>query len=53
MSTKITIKEAQEIRKLYKIGEFTQKELGLKYNLDQTTISDIIRNNIWKEGEMK
>ena len=42
------IEMANEIRDLYKTGNYTQKELGEKYNVHQTVISLIISNKIWR-----
>ena len=50
-TTTITMEIANEIRDLYATGKYTQKELAEKYNLHQTTISNIIRNKIWKKEE--
>lgn len=46
---KLTGKQVQEIRKLHKTGKYLQLELAKKYNVNQTLISAIIRNKIWKE----
>jgi len=50
-TTTITMEIANEIRDLYATGKYTQKELAEKYNLHQTTISNIIRNKIWKKED--
>lgn len=44
---KLSAEKAKEIRRLYATG-ITQKELGNLYNVCFQTISDIIRNKIWK-----
>lgn len=43
----INMKIVNEIRTLYKTGNYTQKELGNKYNLSQGMISCIINNKNW------
>ena len=47
-SAKLTEKEVLEIRELYATGNYTQKELGLKYNVNRCTICDIINRRTWK-----
>jgi len=49
--TIINLQTANEIRDLYKTGNYTQKELAKKYNVSQVNISLIIRNKIWKKNE--
>ena len=41
------IQEANYIRTLYSIGDYTQKELSIMYNCSQSNISGIIRGTIW------
>lgn len=41
---KLTNKEVLEIRDLYKTGSFTQKDLGEKYKVAQSIISNIVNN---------
>jgi len=48
--TKLSIEETKTIRKMYKKG-ITQNELGKKYNVHQSTISNIIRNKIQYYGK--
>ena len=48
-TTKITLAIAEEIRNLYATGEYTQGKLGAKYDLPQTSISDIVRGKTWKK----
>lgn len=43
-----TLEIANEIRLLYWSGKYLQKELAEKYKIHPTTISNIIRNKIWK-----
>ena len=45
---KLNWKKVEKIRKLYKTGKYTQKEIGRKYGVTDTTISFIIRNSTWK-----
>lgn len=45
---KVTEELALEIRERYRDEPLTQQQLGEEYNLDQTTISDIIRRKSWK-----
>lgn len=44
----ITLQIANEIRDLYKTGDYTQQQLAEKYVISQNTISKIIRNKFWK-----
>lgn len=46
--TKLTEEEVIEIRRLYKKGGIFQRELAVRFNIDQTVISDIILNRVWK-----
>ena len=45
----ISDEKAEEIRKLYATGKYTQKELGVANNLPQPSISRIIGNKIYKK----
>lgn len=45
---KINWSIVKDIRKMYNEG-FIQREIAQKYNLVQTTVSEIIRNIIWKD----
>ena len=47
-SSKLTNKKVIKIRKLFKIGNITQIELGKLFNVHNTTISGIIRRVYWK-----
>lgn len=44
---KLSFEKAEEIRQLYIAGT-TQKDIGALYNVCFQTISDIVRNKIWK-----
>jgi group I intron endonuclease len=48
---KVDWESVREIRKLYTTGNFTQKQLAERFKLFQTTVSEIIRNVIWKDEE--
>ena len=48
--TKLTLKKAIQIRKLYAKGNITHKALGLLYNVSRATITNIINYKIWKEN---
>ena len=43
-----SMKKANEIRELYDTGDYIQQELAEKYNVDQTKISKIILNKLWR-----
>jgi len=45
---KINMEKANEIRALWNTGNYTQKELAEKYNVNRITISKIINNKTWK-----
>lgn len=40
---KLTNSEAEEVRRLYRKGGFSQREIGERYGLAQTTVSRIVR----------
>ena len=44
---KINMDKANEIRRLYSIGKYTQKELGKKFGLGQQMICFIVNNKNW------
>ena len=46
-NVKLTLKLANEIRELYKTGNYTQQDLATKYNTAQANISEIVLNKIW------
>jgi hypothetical protein len=48
-STKLTIEKAREIRALRATGMMT-KQIAEQYNVCRTTVRDIVRGVIWKEG---
>ena len=43
----LTLEIANEIKKLYATGNYTQKELAEKFNVTQDHISRVINNKIW------
>ena len=45
---KLNLKKANEIRELYNTGKYTQKEIGLFYNICGQAVSQIVTNKIWK-----
>lgn len=47
--SKISFKDAQEIRRLYFTGNYTQVSLSKAYNLHQSTIHRILVGKKWKE----
>lgn len=47
-SNKLSHKIADEIRNLYNIGNYKQKDLAKKYNVSDSVISEIISNKLWK-----
>lgn len=44
---KLTRREVDEIRSKYKTGQYTQRQLGLEYNIAQTTTGQIINYKRW------
>jgi group I intron endonuclease len=44
---KLTSEQAEEIRKEYKTGNYTQKQLGIKYGLSQDSIFHIVNNKTY------
>lgn len=47
-SSVLTEIEVLEIRRLYSTGNYTTNDLGEKYNVNFSTISDITRRKTWK-----
>lgn len=45
---KINFKEAEEIRRIYDTGDYTQEEVGKLYGLAGNTVSLIVNNKRWK-----
>ena len=48
---KLDWKQVKEIREIYANGEMTQSEIADKFGIFQTTVSEIIRNVIWKDED--
>lgn len=46
-SAKLNDDIVREIRELYKTGDYTQKELAIKYNVSTMPIYDILRKRTW------
>ena len=42
---------ANEIRELYKTGDYTQQELAEKFNISRSSISLIVNNKQWKTNK--
>lgn len=49
-NSKLTNEQAKEIREKYATGNYTQKQLGLLYNVSSTTIYYVINNITFTEG---
>lgn len=49
--SKLTMDKAKEIRHLYTTGDYTMRELALKYGVQDTSIFDVIHKNTWKDKE--
>ena len=47
---KLSLEKADEIRKLYNTGNYTQRDLGRKFGLNQRDIFNIIHNKIWRNS---
>lgn len=47
--SKINFEKAEEIRSLYKTGDYTQKNIGDMYGLARNTISNIVNNKRWRK----
>lgn len=45
---KLTEDNVREIRRLYATGNFTQRELALRFGVSHATIGRIVRREIWK-----
>ena len=48
---RLTYDEAESIRREYAAGGVTQKKLGEKYGLSRSSISDILRNKLYRKPE--
>ena len=47
-TVKLTEKQVLKIRKMYRTGKYTQKQLAKIFNVNQTNISWIVTNRTWK-----
>lgn len=45
---KLTNEKVIEIRNKYKLGGTSYRKLAKEYNIDQSTIADIIKEKIWR-----
>lgn len=45
---KLTLKKANDIRSKYKLGTTSYSKLAKEYQVDKSTIADIIKGNIWR-----
>lgn len=50
-SSKLTWEKVEEIRKLHASGKIGYRKLSKIFNISKTTISDIIKNKIWRKEE--
>jgi hypothetical protein len=48
LTAKITNEQAFKIRKLYKTGNYSHRELGLRFNLHHSTVGSILRQETFK-----
>jgi hypothetical protein len=46
--SKLTAEQVIRIRELFATGEFTQTKLGEMFGVTVGSISDIVRNQVWK-----
>lgn len=46
--TKFTAEQVLEVRRLYKEGNWTHKQLGEKFGMSEPTVADIIKRRTWK-----
>lgn len=51
-SNRFNMNEIAEIRKIYKVGGFSQKDIAKAYNINSSHMSDIVNNKIWKIDEV-
>lgn len=48
--TKLTLRQVREIKISYESGSYTQRELGKKFNVDQSSIHRIVRGQSWAKA---
>lgn len=46
---KLTTDDVREIRRLYVIGDYSQRELGERFGVTQAEVGNIVRGEIWKD----
>jgi hypothetical protein len=46
---KLTWEIVDKIRRKYKTGKYTKKDLGVRYGISVYTVVDVLRNKSWKE----
>jgi len=51
-NAKLSIQCIYKIRKIHNTGLLTQKQIAKAFDVGQTTISEIVRNKRWNEGEI-
>jgi len=49
VTRKLSFKDAEEIRTLYKSGQYSQSKLSKKYNVSPRTIFDIVHNQRYRK----
>ena len=49
---KLTQSQVNEIRSLYKTGDYSHRKLGKMFGVSHAVIGDIIRNKTWSFGEV-
>jgi hypothetical protein len=47
---KLTLEQAEEIRKLYQTTDLTQYKLATRFGVHQSVISEIVNNKAWVKG---
>jgi len=50
-NTKLSMKKARDIRRKYKTGGYSYKDLGQIYGVAASNIAGIIKGRVWKEEE--
>lgn len=49
-NARLSNRDAEEVRKIYATGNFTQQMLAVKFNVSPATISNIVTNKRYKEA---
>ncbi len=47
-AAKLTMKKANEIRRMHRTGSFTQAYIAVVFNIDNSIVSEIVNNKRWK-----